>query len=326
MNHMISNRLLLLISILAVFINAGCGGATSQTLLYQLDHQIWKQYEDGTGKVLLIQNGERPRWIPGTKTHFAYIERKGGTPNVKLWVADVDGKNPVALTNFEIASEYSWSPDGKWIAVSHTKDGNYEIYKIKTDGSQLIRLTNNPYTDRYPRWNLQGDKIAFVTNRSGHDDIFVINADGTGEKKLSEPSHIGDDDSPSWSFDGKKLAFVAKRGTDYHIKTVEVASGKIDQITQSGINILPHYEDIFILYLTQLGTSYTLKRYDTQSGTTNSLVTYNTYTNADVLTSNAAYVFTIRQNTSNGPSSIYRTQHYTGDTVDLGPGREPDDW
>jgi len=147
-----------------------------------------------------------------TKTHFAFIERKGGSPDVKLWVVEDDGKNPVARTGFEIGSEYSWSPDGKWIAVAHTKDGNYEIYKLRVDGSQLVRLTKNQFTDRYPRWSPKGDKIAFVSRRYGDEDIYVIDADGTGEKNLMPGDGSENwNRQPSWSWDGKKIAFVASR-------------------------------------------------------------------------------------------------------------------
>lgn len=312
------------VSMLVVLFTAACD--LPPTLLYDLNHNIWREYASGNEKQMLIQNGERPRWIPGTKTHFAYIERLGGSPNVKLWVAEDDGANPVALTGFEIKSEYSWSPDGQWIAVAHSKDGNYEIYKIKVDGTQQVRLTNNYYTDQYPRWSPKGDKIAFVSTRGGHQDIYVMNADGTGEKKLSEASHIGDDETPAWAWDGTEIVYAAKRGTHIELKIVNVNTGQIKQITNGGLNILPIYEAKYILYLTILGQSNTLKRYDPSTGTTSTLHKCLSYTSADPLTANAAYAFMNCQHTAAGPSSIIRVQHSTGEAADIGFGRNPDVW
>jgi WD40 repeat protein len=317
-----------------IFLSIGC--TTSKTLLFQLNGDTWKQHPDGTEPELLIKSSERPRWIPGNKTHFAYIERKPGTPWVKLWVAQEDGKNPLALTGFEIDSEFSWSPDGKWLAVSHTKDGLYQIYKIRADGSQLVRITNSSYTDKFPRWSPKGDKIAYVSNRGGHQQILVINTDGTGEKQLSVANHIGNDNSPDWSFDGKKLVYVAWRGAQpppsrhpiSYLEVVQVDTGLISRIVNFGLNTLPHYEDQYILYLSsQLQTKFTLHRYDIKTGKSISIDTFlNYYTGADPLTSSASHVFTTRQLTQSSPVSIFATQHYTGDTLKLSPGRQPDRW
>ncbi|MBT8294238.1 MAG: hypothetical protein KJN70_13270, partial [Eudoraea sp.] len=83
---------------------------TGKSLLYQDKDTfgvqlICKQYASGKGKEILVKNGEYPRWIPGTKTHFAYVERSGPSHGFKLWIAKEDGSNPKALTGFEVGYE-----------------------------------------------------------------------------------------------------------------------------------------------------------------------------------------------------------------------------
>lgn len=317
----------------AVVVLIGCPNNPSQTLIYNLNGQIWKQYQDGSGKVLLCQNGERPRWVPGTKTHYAYIERKAGNPNVRLWVAEYTGANPVALTGFEVHSEYSWSADGKWIAVSHTKDGNYEIYKLSVDGTQQIRLTNNTYTDQYPRWRglPQGDMIAFVSARpiGANERVFIMNSDGTGERELLPPGTLSHYDSPAWSSPGTKIAFVVHQGLASNIWIVEIATGKTTQVTTSGINVEPvWYGQDYVFFETILGQKDTVNRYDTKTGTTTELVGYLNYAGTEPLSADGLFVYAARQSVVPGPIEIHRIQHYTAPFTDinLGAGRQPNVW
>lgn len=311
----------------------------SKTLIYQLKanvggyykQQIAKAYEDGTGSVTLIQNGESPKWIPGVKTHFAYIERKAGNPYQKLWVAKEDGTNPIALTKFEIHYDYSWSPDGDWLLVSSVRDGNYEIYKIKKDGSQSIRLTNNAYTDQFPRWSPKGDKIVYVSSKgTSSNSLFLIDSKGQGSPKQLTPTNlrvVADYYSrPCWSPDGTQVAFIAHSGTSYDIFTVNITSGYIQNITnkQSIFQHICWYGD-FIFYF----SVNTLYRYNTKTKTIDpplGLGHFVSETPFSPISANASYVFFSYAKDSSKPSHIFKVQHYTGNVIDIGEGSNPDIW
>ncbi|NOY79337.1 MAG: hypothetical protein GXO76_15905 [Calditrichaeota bacterium] len=328
---------LLLFLLLFVSVVAGC--STSRTLLYQsrvkvggyYQQQIAKEYEDGTGSVTLIKKGEYPQWIPGVKTHFAYLERKPGNPHLKLWVAKQDGTNPVALTNFEIHFDYSWSPDGKWLVVSDSRDGNYEIYKIKRDGTQSIRLTNNFYTDQFPRWSPKGNKIVYVSTGGGaNNKLFLINANGQGSPKQLTPSNLRIYASlyshPCWSFDGSQVAFIAHSGTSFDVFTVDVASGKIQNITNKKrvfehVYWYDHYI-FFFDYNTLYRYDTKLKKIDPPSG----LGSFPGETPHSPLSVNASHVFFSYAKDGSKPPHIYKVQHYTGQLTDIGEGSNPDIW
>src|SRR5215213_219788 len=54
-------------------------------------------------------------------------------------------------------------------------------------------------------------KIVFVSNRDGNDEIYVMNADGSGQTRLTTtPNNVADRD-PAWSPDGKQIAWVTNR-------------------------------------------------------------------------------------------------------------------
>jgi Tol biopolymer transport system component len=83
-------------------------------------------------------------------------------------------------------------------------DGNDNIFVIDVDGSNRIRITNNPADDSVPDWSPNGDAIAFQSHRNGSWDIYTVNTRTFAETQLTHsPSDFRE---PSWSPDGTKLA------------------------------------------------------------------------------------------------------------------------
>jgi TolB protein len=64
------------------------------------------------------------------------------------------------------------------------RDGNWEVYTINVDGTALQRLTDNGAHDGLPTWSPDGASIAFVSNRGGAWAIWVMNANGSNQRKL----------------------------------------------------------------------------------------------------------------------------------------------
>jgi dipeptidyl aminopeptidase/acylaminoacyl peptidase len=89
-------------------------------------------------------------------------------------------------------SRLDWSPDGAQIAFEcyydpcyNSREGhsfNPEIYKANANGTgDPVRLTDDPATDTYPAFLPSEGKIAFSSNRDGDHDLYITNADETGE-------------------------------------------------------------------------------------------------------------------------------------------------
>jgi Tol biopolymer transport system component len=115
------------------------------------------------------------------------------------------------------------SPDGSRIAFSWAEKINDDakIYVMDADGSNVKKLNTHEGVDESPSWSPDGNKIVFSSKplRSKAADgsrtflapaIHVMNADGTGVKKLTE--HDAGDTEPAWSPDGKRIAFISARG------------------------------------------------------------------------------------------------------------------
>lgn len=111
------------------------------------------------------------------------------------------------------------------IVFSSNRDGsNTQLYSMNHDGSGVTRLTNSAANDDNPRWSPNGAKILFQSDRdapppAGEDpgpakkDVYVMNADGTGQTRLT--TDAADDSEASWSPDGSKIVFQSLRNGLY---------------------------------------------------------------------------------------------------------------
>jgi len=96
-----------------------------------------------------------------------------------------------------------------------TRDGDYAVYAASAGGGEERRLTDadvDPSTPQglffqtEPAWSPDGNTIAFASKRSGTFDLYAMNADGSGTRRLT--STKDEDSQPAWSPDGKRIAFT----------------------------------------------------------------------------------------------------------------------
>ena len=67
-------------------------------------------------------------------------------------------------------------------------NGNYEIYSMNADGTDIQRLTDYSGTDEQPTWSEDGGNILFVSDRDGVRGIYRMNTDGTNIQRLTDLS------------------------------------------------------------------------------------------------------------------------------------------
>ncbi len=104
-----------------------------------------------------------------------------------------------------------------------TDDGDYAIFGADTQGKHVRRLTKEKgdpsspsglFFQVEPAWSPDGQRVAFVSNRDGTPHVFVMRADGTGTKRLTDSAKS--DDHPTWSPNGKYIV-VGREGALFRI-------------------------------------------------------------------------------------------------------------
>jgi len=101
------------------------------------------------------------------------------------------------------------------LAFVSTRDGDYAIYVMDADGHGQHRLTEHDVSTASPArllfqvepaWSRDGTKIAFTSRRAGSFDVYVMNADGTGTKRLTSTKE--NDTHPTWAPSDASIAFA----------------------------------------------------------------------------------------------------------------------
>lgn len=132
----------------------------------------------------------RPAWDPAQSWR---IISDGGLGLVEV---DVNGKSSRRLTDKVGDGSPVFSPDGRYLAVTFKHDSGYDIDRLNGDGSGRVRLTQTPlwvtampdnpkpWNNASPAWSPDGSQIAFLTDRTGRWEIWVMNADGSNQRPM----------------------------------------------------------------------------------------------------------------------------------------------
>jgi len=168
-----------------------------------------------------------PEWFPDGQ-RIAYTRYRGRRQ--EACAVYVGSGQTVRLTSFPGLNAFvSVSPRGDAIAMSLSRDGNTEIYRLRPDGTNPKRLTFGRSTESSPCWSPDGRKIAFVSDRSGSPQIYVMNATGGTAERLTYRGNYNT--SPDWSPKGDLIAYTSKVDGVFQICTVDVETKEVVRLT-----------------------------------------------------------------------------------------------
>ncbi len=159
---------------------------------------------------------------------IAYFGDQGGF-FIDLWLADAEtGRVKRRLVkstqnnNYEslrfINSAGAFSPDGRYFAIAAKRKDRDDLVILDVKrGREDRRIHVGLSGLQTPHWSPDGTQLVFTGFSNGFTDLFIINRDGTGLRRLTNDKFA--DLHPAWSPDGKTIAFVTDRGgeTDFDL-------------------------------------------------------------------------------------------------------------
>ncbi|MBA3383254.1 MAG: PD40 domain-containing protein [Actinobacteria bacterium] len=86
-----------------------------------------------------------------------------------------------------------------------------------------------------PSWSPDRRKIVYVSARSGDAEIYVMNADGTGQRRLAGSKKGPQDQYPAWSPDGKLIAFASNRNGEADIYVMRSDGTGLRELTKNAV-------------------------------------------------------------------------------------------
>ena len=171
--------------------------------------------------VLDFERMRSPSWSPA-EDKIAFVGIQKGMADIYTY--DIHSKDMrQLLSDVHDDIDPRWSPTGERIAFSSDRSslaekaqgdetfayGQYDIFTIAADGSNLTRITDHPAIDISPAWSPDGRQLVFVSDRTGISNLYIADLDSQTTYPITNV--IGGCFSPDWSTDGKRIVF-----TTYH--------------------------------------------------------------------------------------------------------------
>ena len=116
-------------------------------------------------------------------------------------------------------------------AYSSTTDYTLDVRNLSSASNIATNLTQNVDNDWAPVWSPDGQRIAFLSNRDGNTEIYVMAADGSDPTNLTQ--NAGIDGNPVWSSDGQRIVFESNRDGDTEVYVMAADGSDPTNLTQN---------------------------------------------------------------------------------------------
>ena len=170
--------------------------ADGKTIVYEDDFKIWK---------LDIASGKSTQ-IPIDITS----DTKDNDTELRIIQSEAEG--------------FSLSPSNKRAAIAT----HGEIFTVATDRGEEQRVTDTPWREQDPHWSPNGKWIAFISDRTGREELWMADELGHTAKQLSDVDC--EKNTMLWSADSKSIYWT---GSDHTLRQVTIADGDTEEIANS---------------------------------------------------------------------------------------------
>src|SRR5215207_7351139 len=173
--------------------------------LYRFDLRTKGVAEIDTG-FATSNNNDHVLSFDGRRLGISHHPREDDGRSV-VYVLPAAGGTPRRVTARSPSYLHGWSPDGRFLVYTGERGGEFDIYKIRVEGGEEVRLTDAKALDDGPEYSPDGKYVYFNSARTGRMQLWRMRPDGTG------PEQLTDDEFNNWfphlSPDGKWVVFLS---------------------------------------------------------------------------------------------------------------------
>jgi len=255
-------------------ITEGPRGVAATRVAYVRGQTLRVVDSDGANDVQVPadSNAGSPAWDPtGTKLVYATY----GT-NSRILLTDLATGQARTLQpkiwNTQLTTPI-FTPDGNSVLYTRSdEDSRSRLYRIPLNGGAPVLVEEGRGISASPSISPDGRRIAFMTDRLGHNEVYIIDADGTNPVwitqiagDLNESSYRGE---PDWSPDGVTVAFQSRVAGSFQIMMVNLRDNVATRLTDVGENQSPSWapDGRHIVFTSNRSGSDQLWIRDTRSG------------------------------------------------------------
>jgi serine/threonine protein kinase len=213
---------------------------SAQTEIRNLRSVSFSLAQGTIGKPVSITDGSMQLWFPDPSPDGQWLTANSMGQQRHILVMRPDGTEQRDLTPGDYRYMWPrWSPDGKRIVFSSRRTGDYELWIVNNDGSDLRQLTQSS-GGHYSPWSSDGSMIAYSTHAPKHDAVIINPDKAWSDQKLLYLSPLSDAslsfEAWSWSSDGKKLAGIKHLPNGVHsgIGVYDLETKTYDWLTDFG--------------------------------------------------------------------------------------------
>ena len=215
----------------------GTRGIARTRVLFARANRLWAVDSDGEQLVPVAETGTplSAAWHPsGTEITYSTL-----LPS-QIVVKDLQsGSARTVAGGSGVFISPIFTPDGSSVVYGHGVDDGVDIYIAPITGGGGRQLSVGRGSDNVsPSFSPDGRRIAFMSGRAGHPEIYTMDADGTNVDLLT-PLEFGENAhraAPDWSPDGGSVAFHSRVGATFQIMTISLRDRGLKQLTSDGRN------------------------------------------------------------------------------------------
>jgi TolB protein len=216
-------------------------------------YNLWVADADGESAQSALSSGEpiiSPSWAPNG-AQLAYVSFESRKP--VIYVHDLATGKRRLVANFRGSnSAPAWTPDGRALAATLSRDGGSQLFMVDTvGGSDPKRLAQSNSIDTEPTFSADGKTLFFVSDRGGSPQIYRMPATGGNPERVTFSGTYNI--SPALSPDGKWLAYISRVSGAFKLHVMDLASGVATAISDTVADENPSFSpnSRLIIYATQ---------------------------------------------------------------------------